>query len=180
MIYLILVDNFYFPVLSIMWKGFVQCQWNLWIKHSSELSTFHVIFNNVIMCKGFVRSKWNVWEELWSELSTSHVTFNDVLMCIGFVRCDGNIWRELWSELSTGPWIRPRIRSNPIRNPSEPIGIRRNPTKISDPKDWIGFRNPDSDQISSDGRIRPDSIESSIGRYRIDEHGYLYSIKYFH
>jgi hypothetical protein len=36
--------------------------------------------------------------------------------------------------------------------------IQRNPTKKSDPEDFIGFRNPDSDRISSYGRIRPDPI----------------------
>ncbi len=35
--------------------------------------------------------------------------------------------------------------------------------KKSDPKDFIGFRNPDSGRISLDGRIRPDPIEPGIG-----------------
>ncbi len=44
------------------------------------------------------------------------------------------------------------------RNPTKSDEIQRNPTKKADPKDFIGFRNSDSDRISSDGRIRPDPI----------------------
>jgi hypothetical protein len=57
----------------------------------------------------------------------------------------------------TNPIVSCRIRSESgLRNPIES-------DKKVRPSDSIGFRNPDSYRISSDGRIRPDPIGSDIG-----------------